>query len=49
MKKKSVLIVDKQKNMLNIYKNMINWDEYGYEILAIIDNEKAAVDRKSVV
>lgn len=43
MKKKSVLIVDKQKNMLNIYKNMINWDEYGYEILAIIDNEKAAV------
>ena len=43
MKKKSVLIIDKQKNMLNIYKNMINWDDYGYEVLAIIDNEKAAI------
>lgn len=38
--KKTVLIVDKDKDILNLYKNMINWDEYGYEILATVDNEK---------
>ena len=32
--KKTVLIVDKDKDILNLYKNMINWDEYGYEIPA---------------
>lgn len=41
--KKTVLIVDKDKDILNLYKNMINWDEYGYEILATVDNEKNAI------
>lgn len=38
--KKTVLIVDKDKDILNLYKNMINWDEYGYEILATVDMKK---------
>ena len=41
--KKTVLIVDKDKDILNLYKKMIYWDEYGYEILATVDNEKNAI------
>lgn len=39
----TVLVVDKKKQMYNIYKNMINWKEYDFELIAFVDNENDAV------
>lgn len=35
----SVLVVDHKKQMLSIYKNMVNWSEYGFEITTFASNE----------
>lgn len=38
-----VLIVEKQSQMVHIYKNMLPWQEYGFQISSVTDNEDKAL------
>lgn len=38
-----VMIVESKKSMVHIYKNMIPWEEYGFEIFSVTDAEIDAV------
>ena len=40
---RTVMIVDSQKRMLNIYKKMLHWEEYGFEIISFTDNQAQAM------
>lgn len=40
---RTVMIVDSQKRMLNIYKKMLHWDEYDFEIICFTDNQNQAM------
>lgn len=38
-----VLIVERQSQMIHIYKNMLPWEEYGFQIASVTDNEDKAL------
>lgn len=38
-----VLLVEKQAQMVHVYKNMLPWEEYQFEITSVIDNEDDAL------
>ena len=39
-----VMVVDKQRQMYAIYRNMLHWEQYGFEILTYCDSEAKAVE-----
>lgn len=39
----SVMIVEKQEQMIHVIKNMLPWNEYGFEIVATTNNEDKAL------
>ncbi|MEG0329021.1 MAG: AraC family transcriptional regulator [Longicatena sp.] len=39
----NVLIVEKQKQMIHVYKNMLPWEDYGFHISSVTDNEDQAL------
>lgn len=38
-----VLLVEKQQAMIRIYKNMLPWEKYSFEITTVTDNEDRAI------
>ena len=40
---RTVMIVDSKKRMLNIYKKILHWEEYGFEIISFTDNQAQAM------
>lgn len=38
-----VMLVEKNKQMVHIYKNMIPWEEYGFSIYSVTDMESKAI------
>lgn len=38
-----VLIVEKQSQMVHVYKNMLPWEDYGFQIASVTDNEDKAI------
>lgn len=38
-----VMIVERQSQMVHVYKNMLPWEEYGFQIASITDNEDRAL------
>ena len=39
-----VMVVDKQRQMYAIYRSMLHWEQYGFEILTYCDSEAKAVE-----
>lgn len=39
----TVLIVDKKKQMFHVYKNMLHWEKYQFEVISYTDNELDAL------
>ena len=40
----SVMIVDKRKQMYTIYRDMIPWQQYQFEIISYCDSESQAME-----
>ncbi len=40
----SVMVVDKQRQMYSIYRSMLHWEQFGFEILTYCDCEAKAVE-----
>ena len=38
-----VLLVEKQQQMIHVYKNMIPWEESGFQIASVADSESDAL------
>lgn len=38
-----VMIVERQSQMVHVYKNMLPWEEYGFQIASVTDNEDKAL------
>ena len=39
----SVMIADKRKSMIQVYRNMIPWEKYGFEITSVTSQEQQAI------
>ncbi len=39
----TIMVVDEQKRMLNIYKKMIRWEDYNFEIISFSDSQTQAL------
>lgn len=38
-----IMFVEKRKGLISTYKKMLNWENYGFKILSITDNEQQAI------
>lgn len=39
----NVLIVERKKQMVHVYENMLNWEEFGFQVSSVTDNEDQAL------